>query len=284
MTVHPLIFRLAGSPSLLMPGSEARVSPLAGLPHGGPPERAALISEAQSAGTRPYEMIGGVAVIYVAGVLLADIDWIDPWGWVTGYPVLRYQLGAALDDDEVQAVALVIDSPGGEVAGCEELADWLYAQRGAKPVVAIVNSLAASAAYWIASATDMVVMPRTGLVGSIGVVALHVDMSKMLAEWGVKVTLIHHGARKVDGHPYGPLNDGARAAWQGHVDRIGSLFAGQVARNRGLDVDAVLKLEAGIFDGTGDEQSQAIQVGLADAVAPADEALHQLTAALAPAA
>lgn len=284
MTLHPLILRLAGAPALLMPGAEAQVMALQEVPitaGGAAPDGAALIGGTDG-GTRPYDLVDGVAVIPVDGVLM-PVDW-SLRGWVTGYPVLRWQIGAALADEAVTAIALVLDSPGGAVCGCEELGTWLYGQRGAKPVVAIVDSMAASAAYWLASAADMVVMPRTGIVGSIGVVALHLDMSKMLADWGIQPTLIHHGERKVDGNQYEPLSDGAREAWQAHVDRIGTLFAQEVARNRSLDIGAVTGLQAGVFDGVGDAASGAVRAGLVDEVMPADQALEELIAAVAPAA
>lgn len=246
------------------------------------PDRAVLVEGTSGAG-RLYEVTaGGIALVPVAGVLVHRLGWIDPWGWWTGYDILRVQIETALADDAVRAVALIVNSPGGEGMGCLELARWVAeVARGDKPVVAVVDGLAASAAYWLASATALVALTPSGLVGSIGTVITHIDMSAMLAEWGIAVEHIYSGARKVDGSPFKPLGDDARAVFQDSVDRFRARFAADVAGNRGLDVAAVMATEADVFDGLAvGGKAPAVATGLADIVLPPDEVLARLTAEL----
>lgn len=246
------------------------------------PARAVRLDGTTGAGHLYDVTPGGIAVIPVSGLLIHRLGWFDPWGWWTGYDVLRMQIEAALMDDAVRMVVLVIDSPGGDVAGCPELASWIASvANGDKPVVAVVDALAVSAAYWLASSTELVALTPSGLVGSIGTIITHVDMSKMLAEWGLTVEHIHSGKHKPDGSPFGPLTDQARTAFQEAVDRYRERFAADVARNRDLDLGLVLATEAGMFDGLAvGGEAPAVAAGLADIVLPPDEVLTRLTAEL----
>ena len=156
-----------------------------------------------------------------------------------------------------------IDSFGGEVAGVFDLADRIRAIRGSKPVWAFVAEHAFSAGYALASQADRILLPRTGAVGSIGVVVLHADMSGQLDQDGVRVTLIHSGRHKVDGNPYQPLPEGVRDDIQREIDVLRFLFAETVAAGRAgrLSHDAALATEAATFRG-----ADAIAAGLADEV------------------
>ncbi len=211
---------------------------------------------------RLFEFRAGVARIKIRGVLLND-DWIDPWWGESGYKGLSAQFAAALADPDVEAILLDINSAGGVVNGLFDLVDEIHAGRAVgKPIWAVATDTALSAAYAIASAADAVFLPRLGAVGSIGVWTLHTDLSKWLEDVGIKITLISSGARKVDGHPFATLPDDVKARIQADVDHTRQVFAESVARNRSLEVEAVLGTEAGIFD-----DRDAIGAGLADAVA-----------------
>jgi len=229
----------------------------------------------EPAQARAYEVVEGVAIIPVTGTLVQKLGTLKPYSGMTGYDGLRANLSMALADDAVRAVVLDIDSPGGEVAGCFDLADSIYKARGGKPIWSILTESAYSAAYALASACDRIVVPRTGGTGSVGVICMHVDMSKALGAAGVNVTLIHYGDRKADGADSRPLSDEALLRYQSDVDAMGELFVKTVARNRGLSVKTVRATQATTFLG-----AAGVEIGFADAVQAPDEAFHSLLAEL----
>jgi signal peptide peptidase SppA len=177
---------------------------------------------------------------------------------------------AAVSDERVEAILLDIDSPGGETTGCFELSDYIYSIRGMKPIYAVANDMALSAAYAIASAASKVYVTRMGTVGSVGVYALHTEQSGFDKQTGVKYTYIHHGAKKVDGNPHAPLSEDAGADIQAEVDRQGGIFVDTVARNRGCSSARVQATEAGLLWAEG-----AIPL-LADEVGTLDDAMNAL--------
>jgi signal peptide peptidase SppA len=218
-----------------------------------------------TAGYRPYNVVNGVLQIPVSGVLLNRFGY--HFGrYATGYQYIERAYNRGMDDPEVNGIALIVDSPGGEVAGNFELVDKMFERRGEKPVRAFASDHAYSAAYSIASAADMIVMSRSGGVGSIGVVTAHVEYSEAMKEQGVKVTFIYAGKHKVDGNPYEKLPEATKARMQARIDRIYGEFTGLVARNRGMEESAVRETEALTYDA-----SEALAVGLADKVGALDE-------------
>lgn len=225
-----------------------------------------------------YDLVDGLAIIQVSGTLVQKLGSIRPYSGMTGYDGIREAFGAALDDDQVLGIVLQIDSGGGEVAGCFDLVDDIYAARGVKPISAILDENAFSAAYAIASAADpgRIYVPRTGGTGSIGVICMHVDWSTALDKAGLKVTFVHYGERKTDGHPEIPLSPEALAAFQADIDAMGDLFVATVARNRSLDASAVRGFEAGTFQG-----QAGVAAGLADKVMAPAAALQAALAELA---
>lgn len=220
---------------------------------------------------KPYGFSDGIAIIGVYGYLT---DCMPYWGsrYVTGYDALYHQLGQAFADDDVKGIVLNIDSYGGLVSGCFDLVDWIAEQKAAsgKPVAAILSESAYSAAYAIASVADSIAVPRTGGLGSIGVVCVHYDISGAMEKWGEKVTLITAGQHKADGNPYEALPDDVRAAMQAELEDVRKLFAqtvvrGRVAAGAALTVEEVLATEARTYDGPA-MLAQAVKLGLADAV------------------
>jgi ClpP class serine protease len=241
--------------------------------HGRRPQASILGGEAaHSEGGRPFALRHGIAVIPVTGTLVHRGAWIGESSGQTSYEGLAAQLDAALSDPVVTGIALEIDSHGGEVAGAFDLADRIRAARARKPVCAFVAESALSAGYAIASQADRIIVPRTGEVGSIGVVTMHVDMSGALEDGGYAVTLIHAGARKIDGNPFEPLPDTVRAEWQADLESVRQLFAATVEAGRGarLSRSAALATEAAILRG-----ADAVAVGLADEVADLRAAFEQ---------
>ncbi|MBN9096072.1 S49 family peptidase [Pandoraea pnomenusa] len=220
-----------------------------------------------------YDNVAGAAVIEVQGTLVQKLGSLRPYSGMTGYDGIRQNLLMAMDDPDVSAVILDVDSPGGEVAGCFDLVDTIYEARGRKPIWAILNESAYSAAYAVASAADRIIVPRTGGVGSIGVICAHVDFSQALSASGVKVTFITYGDRKADGHAEIPLSEEALARFQADIDTMGELFVETVARNRNISAATVRDTQAATFMG-----DKGVALGLADEVAAPDAAFRALMA------
>lgn len=221
------------------------------------------------------DSVPGVAVIPICGTLVKRTMGLEAQSGLVSYTSIASQVASAVADPAVQAILLDIDSSGGESSGVFDLADAIYASREAKPIWAVANDSCFSAAYAIASAADRVFVTRTGGVGSIGVIALHVDQSVSDTNEGLTYTAICAGAHKNDLTPHAPLADGAKAALQGEVNRIYSLFTQTVARNRGCSASFVAATDAALFFGP-----DAVAAGLADGVASYAEVLNQLTQSL----
>ena len=235
-----------------------------------------LAQRHQRNGTQPFSMIDGIAVIEIAGTLVHRGAWIGQSSGLTSYEGIAALLQAALADPGVRGIALDIDSFGGEVAGAFDLADRIRAARAQKPVHAFVAEHALSAGYVLASQADRIILPRTGAVGSIGVVALHTDMSGALDQKGIAVTLIHAGSHKIDANPYQPMPEAVHDQMQRELEVVRFLFAETVAAGRGdrLTHAAALATEAAVFRGT-----EAIAAGLADDLADPVTAFHAFAAA-----
>lgn len=223
---------------------------------------------------RPYNVSGGILTIPVKGALLHDFPWTIG-GWATGYDYVLKAFQRGMADANVRGIAFLIHSPGGDVSGCFDAVDKMFAAKGSKPVRAFAHEYAYSAAYAIASLADKIVMSRTGGVGSIGVVTAHVDYSKALEKEGIKITFIQFGKHKTDGNPYEALGEDARARIQARIDELGEVFVATVARNRKMDAEKVRKTEALTYS-----PSEAISIGLADAVGPLDDAVAAFAADL----
>ena len=215
----------------------------------------------------------GLAVIDISGSLVNRSSWLDAPSGLTSYANIREEFDLAMASPAIRGVLMRIDSNGGECAGCFDLADAIFAMRGAKPIWAVVDDAAFSAAYMLASAADKVFVSRTGGVGSIGVVATHVDASGSDEKAGLKYTMLTAGAHKKDFNAHEPLSEGARSELQAEIDRLYRLFVETVARNRGMPAEAVRATEARLYFGEG-----AVAAGLADAVFPFDQAAAQLAA------
>jgi len=214
----------------------------------------------------------GLAVVEVLGSLAHRQGYIGASSGVMGYDGIQAQYEAALASPEVRGILLDIHSPGGEVAGAFTLADRIAATRGLKPVIAIADDYAFSAAYLLAAAADQVWLAgATSQVGSVGVVMVHFSFEEMIEAEGVKVTIIQAGARKTDGNPYQDLPDAVRERFQGAIDRIYGEFVARVAAWRGMSEAAVRGTEADIFMGR-----DAIKVGLATGMADPVELLAAL--------
>jgi len=244
--------------------------------HGGlhisvPGKEAALQTARPGAGLNSAPQ-DALAVIPVHGVLSYRADELMEWFFGdTSYEAIRESFRAAVSDPAVKAIVLDVDSPGGEVSGCFDLVDEIYQARGTKPIYAVVNETAFSAAYAIASAAETVYLSRTAGAGSIGVITVHLDQSKFDEQQGAKYTVIHTGARKADFNSHTPLSPEAQAIAQSMVNDAYEIFVKTVARNRGMTSQAVRDTEAGLYFG-----KKAVESGLADAVMPWTKALDTI--------
>jgi len=219
----------------------------------------------------------GIAVLPIHGTLVKRTLGLEAESGLASYEQIGRQLEAALADPQVAGILLDVDSPGGETGGVFELARAVRAATKIKPVWAVANDAAFSAAYAIASSASRLIVTETGGVGSIGVIALHIDQSVKDANDGYRYTAITAGAKKNDFSPHEPLDDAARAELQTEVDRLYDLFLGHVAAMRGLDAATVRATEAGLFFG-----DKAVAANLADAVMSLDAALASFAATINP--
>ncbi len=207
------------------------------------------------------QMVGDTAVINACGPITYRATWFSMFFGGATIEDLQQQLRMALNDPAVRTIAFRWNSPGGCVDMVPEFADELFASRGKKPILSMADTDICSAAYWLASQTNAIYASASSVIGSIGVWTEHDDISGMLDKAGIKITLISHGAHKVDGNPYEPLSDAVRADIQKDVDEIGDDFEKAVARGRGVTQKTVIDRFGGgkCFKG-----KEAISLGLAD--------------------
>ena len=216
---------------------------------------------------------GTIAVLPLYGIIAQRMNLMMATSGGTSTELFGKALQQALDDPSISAVVIDIDSPGGSVFGVPELAQTIADARGRKPIVAVANSQAASAAYWIASAVDELVITPSGEVGSIGVLAAHEDLSTMQEKLGVKTTLVSAGKFKSELSPLEPLGAEAREALQARVNDYYEMFVQGVARGRGVSVGAV---RGGFGQGRMVAAQQAVQMGMADRVGTLEGTLQRL--------
>jgi signal peptide peptidase SppA len=217
---------------------------------------------------------GVVAVLPLRGVIAHRLGSMDEASGGISTERFAAMFRQVLADDQVGTIVFDCDSPGGTIPGVQELAAEIFAARGKKRLVAVANSLMASAAYWIASQADEIVSIPSGTIGSIGVFTAHQDLSKALEQEGVKVTLVSAGKYKTEGNPFEPLTPEALQFLQDRVDAAYGQFAKDVARGRGVSVSAVT---AGYGEGRALPAKDALAAGLIDRIATMDDTLGKLT-------
>lgn len=231
-----------------------------------------------------YAIVENVAILDIAGILSPDgyFDWWD-WCWVGGYAQIGAAIRAARADDRVDAILLRIDSPGGYVDGCFDLADEIAAENGGaggKPIWTHAR-MACSAAYALASATDRIVTPAEADVGSIGVLVMHYDVSGFYAEHGIQVEAIQSLPRKTDGAEWKPLSDDARAHLQAVVDQVARRFTKTVEAGREISAESIAAMQARWFLAQHDDAGQSgLALGLVDEIGTERAAFAALTQSL----
>ena len=211
-----------------------------------------------------------IAVIPIMGFLLRRPTWIDRFFGATDYMSIRAGFDQAIADSNFRKIVLWIDSFGGDAQGIFDLADAIYAARGEKPIEALVDENALSGGYLLASCADRIHLPRTGMVGSIGVRTVHIDQSGQDQMNGLKYRAIFAGANKDDLNPHREISDREIAVVQSRVDEIYKLFVATVARNRNMKESQIAATEAAIYTG-----QEAVDKGLADRVASSTETFRE---------
>lgn len=214
----------------------------------------------------------GTACIPVRGMLFQHYDWLlSHFLDVSFYEIIQDQFQAALSNPNVKRITFEFDSPGGEVCGCFDLVDEIYNARGKKPIYSIVNEMAYSGAYAIASTSDKVFIPRTGCVGSIGVISTHIDESRREEKKGVKYTPIYAGKHMNDFSSHVALSAEQANTLQKIINEQYDIFISTVARNRGTTSSAIRQMNSALFFG-----EDAVSKGLVDQVMPYVQAIKNI--------
>lgn len=223
---------------------------------------------------RPYSVKNGVLEIPVKGTLLSRFPY-QLFGWATGYTYIEKTFERGMADESVKGIVFVIDSGGGEVRDLFDLTDKIKTYKGQKPIKAISADAAYSAAYALASTADEIQVTRSGGTGSVGVVTMHLDVSKAMSDAGYKITYIHAGKHKVDGNPFEPLAEGVQDRIQRRINKTYSLFVKTVAENRNLSTEDVRATEALTYDA-----EDSLSVGFADKIGKLEDGLAEFSASL----
>jgi len=233
---------------------------------------AATLYEADESGGAVSSGANKVAVIPLYGVLLQRVGMLQEMSGATSTERFKRAFVEQLNNPAVKTIVIDVDSPGGGVYGIDELATLVHDGAARKQVVAVADSLMASAAYYVASGAGEIVASPSSEVGSIGVLAVHYDFSAQAEMEGVKPTLIKAGKYKAEGHPDFPLEDAARQHIQEDVDRYYAMFVAAVAKGRGVSVQAV---RSGFGEGRVVGAQEAVRLGMADRVATLEETVQR---------
>lgn len=218
--------------------------------------------------SRSYQVIDGIAVVPVDGSLVHKLGALHPYSGMTGYDGIHRKLTEAMSDDSVRGVMLDIDSPGGMVNGCFDLADIIARYRDIKPIWSLGYDMHTSAAQLIASSCSHRLVTQTAITGSVGVIMAHTNIEKMMEQKGAEITLITAGKHKAEGNPYEALPDDVKDKWTKQLESLRLSFATKVADYSGKEVKDILATEAACFEG-----QAAVEVGFANEVVNGSDAL-----------
>lgn len=220
-----------------------------------------------------YGASSTVAVIPVIGTLTQRVEAIGS-AVTRSVAAIAAEVRAAVMTPNVDAVVLEVDSPGGAVFGVPEAWSSIRESAKMKPIVAHANSVAASAALYLASAAGEVWVTPSGQVGSVGVYALHVDSSKAIESMGESWDFVvsDQSPYKIEGNPAAPLTDDARAYMQREVNRYMDMFVRDLAKGRGVSEKAVLAEFGG---GRMLSPAEAVRVRMVDKVGTLDQAIRR---------
>lgn len=227
----------------------------------------------QRRATKFKDIRGKVVTVPLHGYISHKPSVWSAYGYETSSETFAGWLTDLVNNKDVGAIVIDINSPGGTVAGLTGVTEKIRSLRGNKPIIAVVNDLMASAAYFIGSAADEIVSDPDALTGSIGTIGMHVDYSQALENAGIKVTYVHAGKYKAEGSPYKPLDDEAKQDWQSMVDSYYENFVSAVAVNRGITAN---KVKADFGQGRVLKATKAREVGMVDRIATLEQVIKDL--------
>jgi signal peptide peptidase SppA len=250
--------RMTSTPWAIQPNALEEIIAIAERKNESPEAVAARLGRALD-NTQVTEIRNGVAILPVSGPLFRYANLFTSISGASSYDVLAQDFIAAVENTDVKAILLNVDSPGGDANGCSEFADMIYAAREKKAIFAYIGGDGCSAAYWIASAAQEIVVSDTAMVGSIGVVVGITDRKDADAKNGIKnyeIVSTQSPYKRVD-----PGTDVGRSKIQQTIDALADVFVGKVARNRGVSSEKVLSDfgQGGTFIG-----QAAVAAGMAD--------------------
>jgi len=223
--------------------------------------------------TKFKNVTGKVVTVPLSGFISHKATIWSALGLETSSKTFAGWIESLVNNEDVGAIIMDIDSPGGTALGLSGISDKIFALRGRKPIIAVVNGLMASAAYFIGSAADEIVSDPDALTGSIGTISVHMDYSKFLEDAGIKPTIIHAGKFKGEGNPFEPLTDEAKADMQKTVDDFGEAFIAAVARNRNTTVSDV---KENFGQGRVFRAKEAKSIGMIDRIATLENVIRDL--------
>lgn len=225
--------------------------------------------------SKPYKLHGAAAVIPVHGTITPRPSLFSSWSGGTSAEGIGRAVEQAAADPQAEAIVLDIDSPGGSVFGMPEAAAKILAARKAKPIYAVANHVAASAAYWIATQANIIAVTPAGQVGSVGVIWAHTDVSQLDEKMGVKTTYVTAGQFKAEGAQEHPLSPEARDEMQRVVNEYYAMFVGAVAKGRGVKAERV---EKDFGQGRMRMAAEAVELRMADRVATLEQIVAEVNA------
>ena len=217
---------------------------------------------------------GVVAVIPVRGVIAHRMNALEDSSGGVSCEKISAMIDMVAADPNIGTIVYDVDTPGGTVSGLQELSAKMFALRGMKKQIAMIQGMCCSAGYWLMANCDEIHISPSSEAGSIGVFAAHKDLSEALAKEGIKITLIKAGKYKFENNPFEPLSDEAEAFIQKNVDEAYGEFIKTVARGRGVTVSDV---KAGFGEGRSLKAKDAKAAGLVDKIGTMDDLLGKLT-------
>jgi capsid assembly protease len=225
-----------------------------------------------------FFMDGQIAIMQINGPITPKADIFSSLFGGATIDVMTRDFKALVADENVKAIVLDIDSPGGVVFGGFEFADLVFESRSSKPIVAISGTMMASLAMLIASAAeDVFITSESVITGSIGTLANHVDVSGLEKSIGIKTTPITAGKFKAIASAFAPLTAEGRADIQGRLDHVSDALVKAIAKFKGVDVKTV---NSEMGDGKVFVGSQGIKAGLVDGIMEPDELIDRINASV----